>query len=214
MDILVNVVNQRLKVATNQKTFVAGTQEFIRFVFELSNDWTNLTTFVQFQQNDKSYNVYLDEESAAHLPPEIVSGTLTIALQGNLRRTIAKSQSLTFAVDVDPIKSDSSGTEITLSLYDQLIGSIEEFEADFCAAEEERVAAENIRVSNETARKNAETARQTAEEERVAAEQARVNEYSELASDIEELYEEIQKHYSSPFIWGVLKHGASSSSSS
>ena len=146
MDILVNVANQRLKVATNQKTFVAGTQEFIRFVFELSNDWTNLTTFVQFQQNDKSYNVYLDEENAAYLPPEIVSGTLTIALQGNLRRTIAKSQALTFAVDVDPIKSDSSGTEITLSLYDQLAGSIAGIEDDMAKLDERMMALEQDEV--------------------------------------------------------------------
>lgn len=146
MDILVNVTNQKLKVATNQKTFVAGTQEFIRFVFELSEDWLQLSTFVQFQQNNKSYNVYLDEENAAYLPPEIQSGEMTIALQGNLRRTIAKSSSLTFGVSVDPIKSDSNGTEITLSLYDQLAGSIAGIEADVDALEERMVALEKNEV--------------------------------------------------------------------
>lgn len=146
MDILVNVTNQKLKVATNQKTFVAGTQEFIRFVFELSEDWLQLSTFVQFQQNNKSYNVYLDEENAAYLPSEIQSGEMTIALQGNLRRTIAKSSSLTFGVSIDPIKSDANSTEITLSLYDQLAGSIAGIESDVDALETRMEALEKNEV--------------------------------------------------------------------
>ena len=38
MDIRVNVVNQKLKIPTNLKNFVAGTQEFIRFVFNFIDE--------------------------------------------------------------------------------------------------------------------------------------------------------------------------------
>ena len=116
------MVNQRLKVSTNQKTFVAGTQEFIRFVFELSDDWSSLTTFAQFQQNGHSYNQYLDSNNSVYLPTEIVSGTCTLALQGNKNRIIAKSAPLTFSIENDPVVSDAQGTNITLSLYDQMAG--------------------------------------------------------------------------------------------
>lgn len=51
MDILVNVANQKLKIATNLKSLVAGTQEFVRFVFNLTGDWDDLLTFAQFRQS-------------------------------------------------------------------------------------------------------------------------------------------------------------------
>ena len=151
MDILVNVVNQRLKVSTNQKTFVAGTQEFIRFVFELSDDWSSLTTFAQFQQNGHSYNVYLDSNNSVYLPTEIVSGDCTLALQGNRSRIIAKSAPLVFSVEKDPVISDASGTDITLTLYDQMAGLLGEIddrvdtlETRMTALEENEVIAEEI----------------------------------------------------------------------
>ena len=48
MDILVNVTNQKIRVASNLRSLVAGTQEFIRFVFGISGDWNGLTVFAQF----------------------------------------------------------------------------------------------------------------------------------------------------------------------
>ena len=80
MDILVDVVNQRLHTATSLTKFIAGTQEFIRFVFNLDSDWENLLTFAQFTQNGESYNQLLDEDKGAYLPPEISVGTCTLTL--------------------------------------------------------------------------------------------------------------------------------------
>ena len=45
MDIIVNVSHQRLRIANYLKTLVAGTQRFIRFVFKLPNEWSNLRVF-------------------------------------------------------------------------------------------------------------------------------------------------------------------------
>ena len=70
MDILVNVANQKLKIATNLKSLVAGTQEFVRFVFNLNGDWDNLLTFAQFTQNGESF---ADADSIASYALEAVS---------------------------------------------------------------------------------------------------------------------------------------------
>ena len=80
MDILVNVANQKLKIATNLKSLVAGTQEFVRFVFNTSGDWDGLATFAQFRQNGVAYNQYLDDDKAAFLPSEIGVGTCTVKI--------------------------------------------------------------------------------------------------------------------------------------
>ena len=45
MNIIVNVANQKLKVATDLKNLVAGTRGFIHFVFKLPSEWNGLTTF-------------------------------------------------------------------------------------------------------------------------------------------------------------------------
>ena len=126
MEILVNVVGQKLKAATNQKTLVAGTQEFIKFVFELPDDWKDLKTFVQFRQGENVYEKYLDKENSVYLPSEIAEGICVLALQGNLGNVIAKSATLSFFVDKDPIKDGATGTEITLTLYEQLCNEVHE----------------------------------------------------------------------------------------
>lgn len=126
MEILVNVVGQKLKAATNQKTLVAGTQEFIKFVFELPDDWKDLKTFVQFRQSENVYEKYLDKENSVYLPSEIAEGICVLALQGNLGNVIAKSATLSFFVDKDPIKDGATGTEITLTLYEQLCNEVHE----------------------------------------------------------------------------------------
>ena len=57
MNIHVHVFKQKLKIPFDISNYVAGTQNFIRFVFDLSSDWDNLTVFAQFTQNNNSYNV-------------------------------------------------------------------------------------------------------------------------------------------------------------
>ena len=121
MDILVNVSNQRLNIATNQKSFTAGTQKFVRFIFEFSDDWANLKTFAQFKQGETTVNDYLDENNSVYLPPEINGGECTLSLQGNLGGTIAKTFPILLRIDKDPVLADASSTEITQTLYDQLV---------------------------------------------------------------------------------------------
>lgn len=121
MDILVNVANQKLKIATNLKSLVAGTQEFVRFVFNTSGDWDDLLTFAQFTQNGVSYNQYLDNDNSAYLPSEIGVGTCTLMLYGSNENTIATTNYLTLTIDENILVADAQSTEISQSLYTQLV---------------------------------------------------------------------------------------------
>lgn len=124
MDILVNVANQKLKIATNLKSLVAGTQEFVRFVFNLTGDWDNLLTFAQFRQNGVAYNQYLDENNSAYLPAEIETGTCTLMLYGSNENTIATTNYLTLVIDDNILVEDAQSTDISTSLYNQLVTKV------------------------------------------------------------------------------------------
>ena len=124
MDILVNVVNQKLKIATNLKSLVAGSQNFIRFVFNLTSDWDDLKTFAQFRQGNNSYNQYLDDEKSAYLPSEIGAGTCTLLLYGSGGTKRATTNYLTLTIDENLLVSNASSTDISTSLYDQLVTHI------------------------------------------------------------------------------------------
>ena len=124
MDILVNVANQKLKIATNLKSLVAGTQEFIRFVFNLTSDWDGLSTFAQFTQNGDSYNQFLDEDNSVYLPTEIVAGKCTLMLYGSKDKTIGTTNYITLTIDDNILVSDANSTEISESLYNQLVNEV------------------------------------------------------------------------------------------
>jgi len=100
MDILVTVVNQKLKITTNGKRDVAGTQRFVRFIVDLPNEWKELTTFAQFRQGDIAYNQYLDGNYAAYMPAEIKAGKCLLMLFGsNNNAVIGTSNHLELTID-------------------------------------------------------------------------------------------------------------------
>ena len=127
MDILVNVANQRLKIATNLKTLVSGTQEFVRFVFNLSNDWDDLIVFAQFIQDGVAYNQILDEENSVYLPSEIKDGTAMMMLYGSGGDVIATTNYITLTIDKCMLIENAESTEITQSLYQQLVNIVRNY---------------------------------------------------------------------------------------
>ena len=126
MDILVNVTNQKIRLITNVKSFIDGTQNFIRFVFALTDEWDGLTAFAQFVQNGTAYNQYLDSNKSCYLPSEIRAGTCTMMLYATGSETIATTNMLTFSVEPNGLIGDAQSTEITQSLYDQLVGRVDD----------------------------------------------------------------------------------------
>ena len=124
MDVLINLKGQKLSMLNCDKKFISGTQEFVYFKFLLSDDWKSLSVFAQFIQNKIPYNVYLDDNNGAYLPPEIGSGTCTLMLYGSYKNVIATTNYLTLTIDENILVSDANSTEISESLYQQLVTKV------------------------------------------------------------------------------------------
>ena len=124
MEILVNVIGQKLKIATNLKCFISGSQQFVKFIFNMDDSWDNLTTFAQFRQNDVAYNQYLDANNSVYLPREIGAGACTLILYGTGGNVRATTNYLTLTIDENILVTNAQSTEITQSLYEQLVNSV------------------------------------------------------------------------------------------
>ena len=195
MDILVDVVNQRLQTATNLTSFIAGTQEFIRFVFNLDDDWDNLLTFAQFTQDGESYNQYLDNDNGAYLPSEIGVGTCTLSLYGSADNKRATTNFLTLKIEENNFVEDGNSTSITLSLYEQLANEVHtlstwrsQFAADYSSADANLQQQINTKASQ--ADLNAEISRARAAEQANAAAillKANQSQVDTIASQVDQL---------------------------
>lgn len=130
MSILVNVVNQKMHISSTMEGIVAGSQQFVKFRFNLSEEWDGLVTFAQFMQNGVAYNQYLDYENAAYLPAEIGVGTCTLMLYGSLGTTIGTTNYLTLKINENIFVSDASSTDISESLYDQLVAQVAAYQTN------------------------------------------------------------------------------------
>lgn len=124
MNVTVDVQGQKLRVLQNKKEFVAGSQKFVRFEFTLDEGLDNLLKFAQFRQGGVAYNQYLDDENGAYLPAEIGEGTCTMMLYGSGGEVIGTTNYVTFTIDKNNLISDASSTEISESLYQQLVTKI------------------------------------------------------------------------------------------
>lgn len=121
MEIFVNVTNQKMSISSSFCNVVSGSQEFVKFKFILGEEWNGLLTFAQFAQNGRGYNSYLDENNCAFLPSEIQGGTCTLMLYGSDGTIKATTNYLTLKVENNALISDASSTDISQSLYDQLV---------------------------------------------------------------------------------------------
>ena len=121
MEIFVNVTNQKLSISSSFCNVVSGSQDFVKFKFILGEEWNGLLTFAQFTQNGSAYNSYLDENNCAFLPSEIQGGTCTLMLYGADGTVKATTNYLTLKVESSTLISDASSTDISQSLYDQLV---------------------------------------------------------------------------------------------
>lgn len=124
MNIFVNVINQKMIVSSCIGELVAGTQQFVKFQFNMDEAWGGLVTFAQFCQGEKAYNHYLDEENCVYLPAEIEAGSFTLMLYGSYDKVIGTTNYLTFKVNKNMFVSDAQSTEISTSLYNQLVDKV------------------------------------------------------------------------------------------
>lgn len=196
MKILVNVDGQKLRIPSNFRGYVAGSQEFVYFKFNLSEDWDNLKVFAQFIQNKIPYNVYLDNENGVYLPPEIREGTCTLMLYGSYQKVIATTNYITLEIDKNILVSDANSTEISESLYQQLVTKVNALSswngqsvADLIKTDEDlqkqinRKAENNDLIDEVNRAKNAEQA--NADAIKLKANQADVDDLTEKVTRLE-----------------------------
>lgn len=111
MDVIVNVINQKLKIASNLKNFVEGSENFIRFVFKLSSDWDGLSKYAQFIQKGIAYDRTLDDENSVYLPKQIKAGTCYMLLSGKGGGKIATTNYVVLTLDEDILVVDDDITD-------------------------------------------------------------------------------------------------------
>lgn len=127
-DVPIRVNGQKLYLQANHYKLATGSQLFIRFVFDMSDDWDGLTTFAQFRQGDTAYNVYLDSNNSVTLPSEITSGECRMMLYGNGgENVIATTGQIRFCVTDNSFISDDQSTIITPSLYEQMVEMVSHY---------------------------------------------------------------------------------------
>lgn len=132
MNIYVSVRGQSLYLNSTVDEIVEGSANFARIHFDLDADWNDLTTFAQFSQGSNAYNVYLDEENCVYLPPEVESGHCYLMLygvsgNGTARIITAPSGALRLNISPNRLIADASSTDISQSLYDQLVSMVNQF---------------------------------------------------------------------------------------
>lgn len=82
MEVLVNVIGQKLRIPSNFKKVITGSRKFVKFVFTLSSEWSYITPHAKFTQDDNVFDAVLGSEHTCYLPSEITSGEFVLTLYG------------------------------------------------------------------------------------------------------------------------------------
>lgn len=125
MVVTINVTGQKMIVAEYNRTLAPESQKFVQLKFNLSTDWDGLTVFAQFKQGENAYNEYLDANDCAYLPHEVTAGLCTLMLYGTGGdNVIGTTVCVVLTVSENGFVSNASSTEITQSLYDQMVALV------------------------------------------------------------------------------------------
>ena len=145
MDIFCKVEGQRLKIETPMRHFPEGSEEFVRFLFTFSSDWSSLlvTTFAQFRQNRNVANIYLTDYTdpadgitykSVYLPRTGVTGMtfepglLTMTLYGTSNeRVIGTTNYVVLCLDPTGFVGGET-SDMSETLYQQLVNRFIEYE--------------------------------------------------------------------------------------
>lgn len=128
MEIKINVTGQKMKVATNLKTYVSGTREFVKFTFNFTDDsWDNLKSKLsaQFRQGNTVISANLDSNNSVYLPSDIVAGECILTLYGANNNIIGITEGLELKIKENYISTSPESTKMTSSFYKKLV---EEYE--------------------------------------------------------------------------------------
>ncbi len=120
MEVFINVVGQKLRIATNCKTFVEGTMNFVKFTFILSEDWAGLEKKAQFIQDGEAINRELDGNNSVYLPAEIHSGTFELVLRGGMGLTSAVTDTLVLNAKRSDYRTDGKDGDYVFATVEEM----------------------------------------------------------------------------------------------
>ena len=120
MEVFINVVGQKLRIATNCRTFVEGSMNFVKFKFILSDGWSSLEKKAQIVQDGMAYNRELDGNNSVYLPSEIHDGSFELILHGAARLTSAVTDSLALTVKKSNYRDDGKDSDYVFATVEEM----------------------------------------------------------------------------------------------
>ena len=152
MTIIINVIDQQIAVRGHKVPLAPHSENFIKLTFSLSSEWKNFKTFAQFRQsNNPPVNVYLDESNSVYVPREIKAGNFTVMLYGAGESIIGTTNCLIFDMVDNCFSANAIETDLTPTLYQQLLNEFKSYLASTKVNSESATASENAAKSYATA---------------------------------------------------------------
>lgn len=123
MKIVIDVINQKLKMESNSYRYISESRNFIYIIFNLDNDWDGMSVCADFTQGSNVYSHPLDNNNGVYFPSSIEPGICEISLIGSKDGVTATTDSITLYVDQ---YSGSDGDVITTYFVDTSEGNVTE----------------------------------------------------------------------------------------
>ena len=129
MDILVTVEGQKMKLASNQTHHIEGSSQFVKFIFDLSDEWVGLDSNVQFIQNGEAYGQKLDgsgNKKYAFLPNGITEGECKMVLYGGDGTIRATTNYIPLSIGKDISALRTLSENISRTDYEQALNELKQ----------------------------------------------------------------------------------------
>lgn len=133
MDILVTVEGQKMKLASNQTHHIEGSSQFVKFIFNLSDEWSGLDSNVQFIQNGEAYGQKLDgsgNKKYAFLPNGIIEGECKMVLYGGDGTIRATTNYIPLSIGKDISALSTLSENISRTNYEQALVELKQYVAN------------------------------------------------------------------------------------
>lgn len=133
MDILVTVEGQKMKLASNQTHHIEGSSQFVKFIFDLSDEWVGLDSNVQFIQNGEAYGQKLDglgNKKYAFLPNGITEGECKMVLYGGDGTIRATTNYIPLSIGKDISALRTLSENISRTDYEQALNELKQYVAN------------------------------------------------------------------------------------
>lgn len=132
MSILVIVEGQKMRIASHQPHFIAGSSKFVRFDFEFSDDWNGLATHAIFLQDGIPYGGLFTNGSVC-LPRGIHEGECKFTLWGYKAGSTesedirATTNYITLSIGENISVIDTLSDNIDRNYYENMLASLQKY---------------------------------------------------------------------------------------